>query len=173
MKAIDISTPKFPNTETLVDDADYAWAMQWKWYAFLSGKRIYAARRQRGAEVADGGKSKLLFLHREMVHTPAGMDTDHRDNNSLNNQRDNLRTATRSQNNCNSRTPRNNKSGRKGVCWNPRSGKWRAHIVINKRQRHLGLFKTIEEATNARQEAEKVYHGEFAYGLAGSLQKAK
>ena len=40
----------------------------------------------------------------------------------------------------------NNKSGFRGVSFHNQSGKWRATIYINRKQKHLGLFDSPEEA---------------------------
>lgn len=74
----------------------------------------------------------------------------------------NLREATDSQNRCNTGLPSNNKSGFKGLYWNKATKKWRAHIMINKKQKHLGSFDDIEAAYAERIKAEKELHGEFA-----------
>lgn len=46
----------------------------------------------------------------------------------------------------------------KGVSFNKASNKWRAYITIKGSQKHLGLFKTEEEAYEARQKALKEYN---------------
>eukprot|EP01038_Epipyxis_sp_PR26KG_P017467 gene17467-24167_t len=43
-----------------------------------------------------------------------------------------------------------NKSGIKGVSFNSNRNKWEAYIMIDGIKIHLGLFKTIEEAKQAR-----------------------
>ncbi len=58
----------------------------------------------------------------------------------------NLREATKSENMRNCRKHSNNKSGFKGVCWDRGAGKWRAYIVVEYKQTHLGVFDTAEEA---------------------------
>ncbi|CDY79502.1 Phage-associated homing endonuclease [Caballeronia glathei] len=75
---------------------------------------------------------------------------------------DNLRKATHSQNQHNRSLSKNNKSGFKGVCWHAQNRKWRAYIVVNWKQRHLGLFDTPEEAHLAYCKAADELHGLFA-----------
>lgn len=99
-----------------------------------------------------------LYVHGEF---PAG-DLDHRDLCKDHNWLDNLRPATRSQNNANSKPPRHNKSGIKGVSFHKQTGKWRASIVINRKQRHLGLFERIEDAAAAYAAEAKSAFGQFA-----------
>jgi hypothetical protein len=86
---------------------------------------------------------------------------DHRDGNRLNNRWNNLRRATRSQNNANTPRQRNNLSGFKGV--GLRSGrKWRARICKNKRRHTLGTFSTPQAAHAAYVAAARRLFGEFA-----------
>lgn len=103
-------------------------------------------------------------MHRFILGDTKGLEIDHRDGNGLNNCKSNLRLATRSENMQNSRVPKNNRYGVKGVCFLPnRYGKkWKAAICANNRAITLGHFHTKEEAAKAYNEAAKKYHGEFA-----------
>ena len=71
----------------------------------------------------------------------------------------NLRLATVQENNHNiSTSNKNNASGLRGVCWHKFSGKWRAQIKINGNIKHLGLFNTSDEASEAYLAAKKELH---------------
>ena len=87
---------------------------------------------------------------------------DHIDGNRSNNKIKNLRPATTSQNNWNSKRPCKNTSGLKGVCWYRRYQKWFARVQINGRQLHLGYFKNVEDAEAAVRNARELHHGEYA-----------
>lgn len=52
---------------------------------------------------------------------------------------------------------KNSKTGVKGVSYIEKTGKYRAYINLRRKQIHLGHFDTIEEAKEARKEAEKKY----------------
>lgn len=56
---------------------------------------------------------------------------------------------------------KNNTSGHKGVCWYKRGNCWRAYIVFKRKQYSLGLYKNIEDAVAAREEAERQIYGNF------------
>ena len=85
---------------------------------------------------------------------------DHRDLDRSNNRWINLRRATRSQNNANTRANRNNACGLKGV--SPNHGRWRAIIHKNGRTQHLGNFPTPQAAHAAYAKAARKLFGKFA-----------
>ena len=83
----------------LVDDEDYEKINQWNWVCNNDGsktsQRFYAIRRN---GIKFGGKGELVSMHREIMGFPIGMDIDHIDGNTLNNQKKNLRICTRAEN---------------------------------------------------------------------------
>lgn len=90
-------------------------------------------------------------------------DIDHKNLNTLDNRRDNLRDATRSQQGANRPKQSNNTSGYIGVRWYKRYNKWRAEIKVNKKSIHIGYFDNKEDAIKARLQTELKYFGpEFA-----------
>lgn len=44
-----------------------------------------------------------------------------------------------------------------GVCWSNTANKWRAYINLEGKQKHLGYFDNIEDAIQARKDAEDIY----------------
>lgn len=94
------------------------------------------------------GRQTTVALHRWVMDAPDDMQVDHRDGkDTLNNRRDNLRIATRSENQQNrGGANRNSKSGIRGVSWSKRDRKWQATIGINGQQKHLGYFHDIHKA---------------------------
>lgn len=88
-------------------------------------------------------------------------DVDHIDGNGLNNTRENLRIATRTQNNANRGAPHNNTTGYKGVSYDKARGKYLAKITVNKKQIQLGRHATAELAYAAYLEASKRLFGDF------------
>jgi hypothetical protein len=91
-----------------------------------------------------------------------GFVIDHLDGNGLNNQRNNLRICTVSQNSMNRNKTVKNKSGFKGVIWWERNNTWKAEIRHNKNKIYLGYYKNIIDAAKAYNAAALKYHGEFA-----------
>lgn len=89
---------------------------------------------------------------------------DHIDRDKENNHRDNLRSATYSQNAMNSKRRSNNTSGVTGVHWRKDIEKWAATIKVNYKSVSLGCFDKIEAAEKVRKKAEIKYFGGFTNG---------
>lgn len=83
---------------------------------------------------------------------------DHIDKNPMNNRIDNLRSATRQENNHNRGMNKNSSSGYPGVSFFKRDNKWMAYIRVNSKQTFLGYFDTPEEAFTAYMLAKIKYH---------------
>lgn len=141
--------------ETIVDGDDFEWLNQWSWY-YAHG---YAVR----TIYDDKGKPYQLRMHRLIINTPDGLDTDHINGDKLDNQRHNLRPATRSQNVANTFVEKQNKSGYKGVSWKKTNKKWCAQIRVDNVVKHIGLFDNKKDAAKAYNKAAKKYFKEFAY----------
>lgn len=88
---------------------------------------------------------------------------DHRNRQTADNRFSNLREASNTQNLWNRGPTRANKLGLKGVTLTTRPGRmWRATIKSDGKQRHVGYFRTKEEAASAYAAAANALHGEFA-----------
>lgn len=142
----------------LVDEADYEKFNQFNWCAHPNGhgKKFYAVRRSK-----TDGKSREIYLHREIMEDPHGMFVDHINGNTLDCRRENMRLVTMSQNAMNRRLRSDNKLGVVGVS-QLKDGRYFAYISINGKRTKLGRFATLEEAKAARETAESKYHGEYA-----------
>lgn len=109
-----------------------------------------------------GGKSyrvQNLIWTMKTGRFPCG-EVDHKDRNPQNNRFENLRDASRSDNQANTSLYQNNKSGIRGVHKNGLY--WRAMISKGGVNRHLGYFVYREQAEHAWRMAASEAHGEFA-----------
>lgn len=163
----------------LVDDEDFEYLSQWKWYINRSkGGHIYAQRTEYLGTSEGKKKTRNIKMHRLLLKLEDKyLDVDHINGNTLDNRKENLRVASRSQNNYNSKK-RNNKtseapvSNYKGVSYafiyKPngkkyiRSKPWKATGNLNKKSYSLGYFKTEKEAALAYNDFAIKYYGEFA-----------
>jgi hypothetical protein len=109
---------------------------------------------------------KRYLAHRIAYKIVYGCDPngilDHIDGDVTNNCISNLRVATFKQNQGNSKTPKHNISGIKGVSWKAKDNRWVAQIKHGRKKIWLGGYKTKEEAGAAYQKAANEYFGEFA-----------
>lgn len=86
---------------------------------------------------------------------------DHKNGDRDDNRISNLRLANQTQQNFNTKTSIMNTSGRKGVSRCSRTNRWRAYIMLGRKQIFLGNHGTFEDAVAARESAEKKLCGEF------------
>lgn len=84
---------------------------------------------------------------------------DHINGNRTDNSIINLREATVKENNRNVSAKKNNELGIKGI--KNESGKYRARIFVDGKHINLGLFADLQNAINARREAEELHFGTF------------
>lgn len=133
-----MKTIKSTHSELIfVSNKDFEWLSQYKWHL----NNGYAHNK------------KLGYMHRLIAQTPAGYVTDHKNLNRLDNRRENLRTATRSQNAA-------NKPLRNPIHWHKRS--WRTCIRKDGKiywKYSMDVHKLIEWR---RQKAIELY-GDFAF----------
>lgn len=105
-----------------------------------------------------GEKNKMIKITDIVV----GKHYDHKNHNTLDNRKENLRPATPSENAQNKSIQKNNTSGVIGVSYDKSCNKWRAYIRDNKKAKYVGYCDNKNDAIIARLEAEAKYYGEFA-----------
>lgn len=107
------------------------------------------------------GKKRIVFLHRFLLNEPGGKEVDHKNGDTLDNRKANLRIASHSNNQWNRWRNKNNKTGFKGAHYCIRDKKYRARIFKDGKCVSLGNYNTPEEAYDAYCEASVKLHGEF------------
>ncbi len=157
MKFIPLTQGKF----AIVDDEDYEWLMQWKWYCEKHNNGFRAGRTATAKEKPYGPKG--ILMHRLIMGAQKGQLVDHRNHNGLDNRHNNMRLCNSSQNCANRRKNRNCSSKYKGITWSKRKRKWIAQITHNYKNNNLGEFAVEIEAAKAYDQKAKELFGDFAY----------
>ncbi|QJD54968.1 putative DNA endonuclease [Pseudomonas phage MR16] len=139
---------------------DLGWHLRWRRTGRLAGLSPNSEG-YRQVEVA-GRKYKVHRVLWEMRNSviPVGYEVDHRDGNKLNNLPDNLRLATRNQNQHNHRVRRDNTSGSTGV--SKHRDVWKVRVMVDGQSHYGGVFSTQESAEAAANQLRRQLHGEFA-----------
>lgn len=107
-------------------------------------------------------KQKQIRLHRLVTNAPDnGLVVDHINGDTLDNRKENLRITTQKNNSRNLALSKNNRTGVTGVSKTP-NGKYRARIMVDRKEIRLGTFETLKEAAVARKNGETKYFGEFS-----------
>jgi hypothetical protein len=155
---------------TQVDDKNYEYLNQWKWYADIKGNTVYAVRKT---------ESGYIAMHRLIMNATKEQIVDHINQYGLDNQECNLRFATKSDNAKNCRSHKDSTSKFKGVSATNKSYSriskktgeitryvypdwYVAQIVHNGKHYNLGTHKTEIEAAIAYDKKAVELFGEFA-----------
>ncbi len=149
----------------MVDDEDYEFLNQWKWYA-RRGKRKQTTDTWYAQRTGPRPNKQAIHMHREVLGRMGIQDFpqgDHKDSNGLNNQRYNLRPATVNQNGCNRRKRNGCTSRFKGVHWHKANGSgWMTTIYLEGKLNYLGTFENETVAAKVYDAAARHHFGEFA-----------
>lgn len=162
MKVIPLTQGKF----AAVDDEDFEKLNQHKWYAYnanRAGLKLQATWYAVRQAPRENGKQHTIWMHREILGlSDSAVQVDHWNGNGLDNRRQNIRSATRGQNQQNRRKTLGCSSRFKGVYWEKLRGRWRAEIRIAGKLHFLGYFVNEDLAATAYAQAAKEHFGEFA-----------
>lgn len=145
----------------IVDDDDYEWAIKRKWQAAVKDTGHVYARGWIG-----GGKKSNTGMHRIIMNAKKGQIIDHRNGNTLDNRKENLRFCTKSENSS-YRVKRAKKTSKYlGVCYSKARADrhylpWLAQIQKNNRIT-IRFFKSEIEAAKEYDLMATKLHGEFA-----------
>lgn len=116
-----------------------------RWYATIKAKNYYNHR--------------LIFCWHKGFFPEF---VDHIDHDTLNNRIENLREATRLQNNCNVRSKKGSSSEYLGVYFDKRRNRYCAQIGLNGKSTHIASCKTENEAALAYNREAVRHFKEFA-----------
>lgn len=141
-----------PHKRAKIDICDLKRCLEYKWRAVKkdkwyvqNNKRVYLARFIMNNELEDSKQ-----------------EIDHKNGDTLDNRRCNLRVATRSQNASNCKPKKSSKVGIRGVHIRP-DGTWGVDFQHNKKRIYTKPVKTKQEAVTMRYLLELFLLGEFRY----------
>ena len=112
--------------------------------------------------VARGDDGRIILFSRTIIELDDDSFVDHRNGNTLDNRRCNLREASVADNARNTSLRSDNKTGYKGVGFLPHNGRYRAYIGVDGRFISLGNYDDPKDAARAYDEAARFYFGDFA-----------
>lgn len=130
------------------------------WNSAYSGKQAFTA------SMSNGYKTGTVLTHNLLAHRVAWAIyygywpkdyIDHINGVRHDNRISNLRDADQFVNMRNASKSKRNKSGVVGVHWHKSAEKWAASIMVDGKNKHLGLFSELDEAATARRNAEIKY----------------
>ena len=136
---------KVGNTFALVSDEDYKFLRKFIWHE------------------NNGYARTVIYLHNLVLKPKKGKLVDHKNQNRLDNRRENLRYATRSQSQVNRTLIQpNNTSGFRGVYWYKKEKRWRVNVKIKGKKQLIGVYDNPIDAAKAYNKASVELNGEFA-----------
>lgn len=131
----------------IVDDDDFDWLNQFKWFAKKECGIWYACR---------NGSRKIeprpyYRMHRYILSAKDEDVIDHINGNGLDNRKCNIRIVTPRENSQNRHHSRTSKYP--GVCWHYIANRWLAQIRIKDKMKFLGYFENELDAAKAYKNA--------------------
>ena len=150
----------------IIDDEDYELISNLKWRVSVQKRKNYHTYLTCIANTPRPNR-KTVKLHRVIMakyFDIKGKIIEHKNGNPLDCRKTNMRIATRQGNSANMQKKKPNSSSKyKGVHRaDSKSKPWRAVIKFNGKQKHLGNFKTEEEAFKVYSEEHKKLFGSFS-----------
>jgi len=146
-------------------------------FEYKDGKLFWKVSRGRGIKPGDEVKGipvkgykvvrvkYKIYLQHRLIWVMHGNDPvdilDHIDGDRLNNRIENLRAATKSENQWNKKQGRNNTSGVKGIYWDKKRSRWHGTVRYKGKNHHAGYFQDKEECAKAVKELREKLHGDF------------
>lgn len=147
--------------EVLIDDEDYEKIKRYHWNILRTEEKKGYKYFQANLKRCDGKRRKVM-LHRIIMNAKTKEEIiDHKNGDTLDNRKTNLRICNKTENNRNQKTSKANVMGIKGVSFVGKKELYQARITVDKKLIHLGYYKTSREAYSAYCEASKKYHGEY------------
>lgn len=143
---------KVKEQDVLIDDEDISLFESHTWHL------------HKGYVCTNIKKKSTVPFHRLVLNANNSKHhVDHKNGNTLDNRKSNLRFATIAENARNRPFQKNNKTGYKGVYPRKDASTFRAQIRYQGKKYGLGSYKTAKEAALAYNNAAVKFYGEFAW----------
>ena len=140
----------------IFDTEDYDKIKDYTWYRVDNRVEAYYC--------ASESRVYKAYVSRVVMPCPEDLVVRHKNKDLFDNRKCNLEICSRAQLARFNQTPKNNKTGYKGIQksrqLNDGSYHYKALIYVNGRTKYIGTYKTFEEACAARLEAEKKYYAD-------------
>lgn len=156
--------------ETKVSNRDFASLSRWKWQAIKSHSgKFYAVRN--GLTKRNGKLGRHMIMMHRIIKNVEGLtakiEVDHKNKDTLDNQRGNLRLCSHKENmrNMGKKKKINPKGSHpiyKGLLWDEKRKVWHVYCRDGKSKRYVGAFASSKDAAIAYNRYAKKYHGKFA-----------
>jgi hypothetical protein len=126
----------------------------WNFHKSRGGKIYYVEAR--------GNEGKIIKMQRVIMGVTSKEDlVDHISRINSDNRKQNLRITTTAKNSLNRGGWYKNKIGVSGISWRNDTNKWRVRIGLDYIEINIGQYDNLEDAIEARKNAEKKYYGDY------------
>ena len=148
-----------------VDSRHYPYLRSYPWYVRTDKKNDCYP--QRAKRASDTSPYSIIFLHHEVMRLegvtwdPLLHEIDHKDRDHFHATFENLRVATKLQNQFNKGVQSGSVTGDAGV-WKTAKGRFKTGLTINGTPVHLGTYDLQNQGCHARNFAAQLLRGEFA-----------
>ena len=141
----------------LIDGEDLERVNRYTWRLEHFNRKSYVR-----CSISKNGKVTKARLHRFILGAKPGDVVDHKNGDTLDNRKSNLRYCTLSESAKNRVKNKTSKNKYKGVRKEPHCSRWSAFISIDSKKTYLGIFKTEEDAAKAYNIAAKKNYKQYA-----------
>ena len=152
--------------DCLFDLEDLEKVLQYRWHARYnpSGDAFYAHCTFYLGTVNGKPKYESIHMNKVIMNIPKGRKyyVDHKNHNTLDNRKSNLRIATVSNNSRHrGKINSNNSSGYRNVSWDESRKKWMVQLQVNGKNKCLGIFDNVDEASEFAEEMRQQYYKNY------------